>query len=142
MVNLRLILGLVAALVLVSFGVKNMHAVSVAYSGEKVLELPLFYVVLVFFSAGFLLALAGGVVDRLRVQRQIRRFRQRVRDLESELQGLREKNGLLPPTSSAEGAPSLGSALSIYAPKSALPSSFLGPKGASAEKGAEDATRD
>ncbi len=92
--SLRLILGLAAALAVASFGVINMEPVSVAYY-RGTIRLPLFYILLGVFGAGFLLAWAGGVFDRLRFNRQIRRLRREVRTIESDLARAREQSGRL-----------------------------------------------
>jgi uncharacterized integral membrane protein len=98
--NLRLLLGLLAALAVASFGVINMEPVSIDYY-KGVLRLPLFYIVLAAFAAGFLVAWLGGLLDRIRFRRQQRALRRQVRDIESELTRAREQSGRLLAASNA-----------------------------------------
>lgn len=92
--NLRLLLGLAAALVVASFGVINMEIVSVDYY-KGALRLPLFYLLLGTFAAGFLIAWLGGLFDRIRFYHDQRTLRRQVRDLETELARNRERSGRL-----------------------------------------------
>ena len=57
---LRLILGLLLAVAVVSFGVMNMDPVSVTYHRIGTYKVPLFYVLIAFFASGFVVAWVGG----------------------------------------------------------------------------------
>lgn len=92
--NLRLLLGLAAALAVASFGVINMDPVAIAYY-KGVLRLPLFYVLLAAFAAGFLLAWLGGLFDRIRFRHEARALRRQARTLETDLARAREQSGRL-----------------------------------------------
>lgn len=92
--SLRLIVGLILALAISSFGVINMKPVTVGYYGGSV-SLPLFYVLLAAFAFGFLAAWFGGAFDRLRFRGQIGKLQREVRTLESSLEEAREKGGRL-----------------------------------------------
>ena len=98
--NLRLLLGLAAALAVASFGVINMEPVTIAYY-KGVLRLPLFYVVLAAFAAGFLLAWLGGLFDRIRFRHEARTMRRQVRTMEADLARVREQSGRLLAASNA-----------------------------------------
>ena len=94
MVSLRLIIGLILALAISSFGVINMKPVTVAYYGGSV-NLPLFYVLLAVFSGGFMVAWFGGAFDRLKFRSQIGKLKREVKKLENNLDEVREKSGKL-----------------------------------------------
>lgn len=101
---LRLIIGLLVAVAVVSFGVLNMTPVSVTYHRVGTFELPLFYVILAFFAAGFLLAWLGGVLDRIKYYSRYRSHRRQIQRLEKELARIKEKSGRLLPASSEPDA--------------------------------------
>ncbi|MEE9274951.1 MAG: lipopolysaccharide assembly protein LapA domain-containing protein [bacterium] len=95
MVSIRLLIGLLAAIVVVTFGVKNMVPITVTgFRGESY-PIPLFYLLLAFFAAGFLFAWLFGLLDKLRFHREIRVYRRRVRSMEGELEREREQGGKL-----------------------------------------------
>ncbi len=105
--SLRLIVGLILAVAISSFGVINMNPVSVAYYKGAV-SLPLFYVLLAVFALGFLVAWLAGLFDRIRFRSQIGSLRREVKTLESNLEEVREKSGRLLPAGNppaAGGAP-------------------------------------
>ncbi|MDA1001119.1 MAG: LapA family protein [bacterium] len=83
---IRLLLGLAAALAIVSFGVKNMEVVRVSYFKMGTYTLPLFYLLMGFFVLGFLLAWLGGLFHRVKSFRTVRRYRRQNRLLENELE--------------------------------------------------------
>lgn len=87
----RLLLGLAAALVIVSFGVENMGTVSVSYFQQGTYVLPLFYLLMAVFVIGFLLAWVGGLFHRVKSFRTVRRYRRRNRLLENELERSRNR---------------------------------------------------
>ncbi len=101
---LRLIIGLLAAVVIVSFGVLNMDLVAVTYHRIGTVEFPLFYVLLGFFVAGFVVAWLGGVFDRLRFYARFRTHRRQIRALEKELENEKQKSGRLLPASVTAGS--------------------------------------
>ena len=104
--NLRLLLGLAAALAVASFGVVNMEPVAIAYY-KGVLRLPLFYVLLAAFAAGFLLAWLGGLFDRIRFRYDARTLRREIRNMEAEMARVREQSGrLLAASNAPPGEPS------------------------------------
>ena len=90
--SLRLIIGLILALVISSFGVINMKPVTVAYYQGSI-NLPLFYVLLAVFGCGFMVAWLGGALDRLKFRGQIGKLKREVKTLESNLDEVREKSG-------------------------------------------------
>ncbi len=92
--SLRLIVGLILALAISSFGVVNMKPVTVAYYRGSV-SLPLFYVLLAVFACGFMAAWFGGAFDRLKFRSQIGKLQREVKTLESSLDEAREKGGRL-----------------------------------------------
>ncbi len=98
---LRLILGLLAAVAIVSFGVLNMKPVSVTYHQIGTVEFPLFYILLGFFVSGFIVAWLGGIFDRLRFYARFRTHRRQIRVLEKELESEKQKSGRLLPASVA-----------------------------------------
>ena len=106
---LRLILGLLVAMVVVSFGVMNMGPVSVTYHRIGTYRLPLFYVLLLFFAAGFFVAWLGGLFDRVRFYTRLLGCRKEVRSLRRELtEAQRMSDRLLPPPSSGENGEATG----------------------------------
>ena len=92
--SLRLIIGLILALVISSFGVINMKPVTVAYYQGSI-NLPLFYVLLAVFACGFMVAWFGGALDRLKFRGQIGKLKREVKTLENNLDEVREKSGKL-----------------------------------------------
>ncbi len=90
--SLRLIIGLILALVISSFGVINMKPVTVAYYQGSI-NLPLFYVLLAVFGCGFMVAWLGGALDRLKFRGQIGKLKREVKTLENNLDEVREKSG-------------------------------------------------
>ncbi|MBT3350284.1 MAG: LapA family protein [Nitrospinaceae bacterium] len=98
---LRLIFGLFIAVLIVSFGVLNMELISVKYHRIGTLQLPIFYFLVIFFSAGFLVAWVGGLLDRIRFFTRIRGYRKEVKNLRRELEVAQNKNGRLLATSSS-----------------------------------------
>ena len=92
--SLRLIIGLILALVISSFGVINMKPVTVAYYQGSI-NLPLFYVLLAVFACGFMAAWLGGALDRLKFRGQIGKLKREVKTLENNLDEVREKSGKL-----------------------------------------------
>ena len=92
--SLRLIIGLILALVISSFGVINMKPVTVAYYQGSI-NLPLFYVLLAVFACGFMVAWFGGALDRLKFRGQIGKLKREVKTLENNLDEVREKSGRL-----------------------------------------------
>ena len=92
--SLRLIIGLILALAISSFGVINMQPVTVAYY-QGSFNVPLFYVLLAVFACGFMVAWFGGALDRLKFRNQIGKLRREVRTLENNLDEVREKSGKL-----------------------------------------------
>lgn len=110
---LRLILGLFVAVVVVSFGVLNMELISVKYHRIGTLRLPLFYFLIIFFSAGFLVAWVGGLLDRVRFFARILGYRKEVRALRKELEEAQNQSGrLLPPPTSVTNGESSGQLIS------------------------------
>ncbi|MDE0331518.1 MAG: LapA family protein [Nitrospinae bacterium] len=100
--SLRLIIGLILALAISSFGVVNMKPVTVAYYQGSI-NLPLFYILLAVFACGFLVAWLGGAFDRLKFRSQIGKLKREVKMLENNLNVEQEKSGKLlamenPPT--------------------------------------------
>ncbi len=92
--SLRLIIGLILALAISSFGVINMKPVTVAYY-QGTINLPLFYVLLVVFACGFMVAWFGGALDRLKFRTQIGKLKREVKTLENNLDEVRENSGKL-----------------------------------------------
>ena len=100
--SLRLIIGLILALAISSFGVVNMKPVTVAYYQGSI-NLPLFYVLLAVFACGFMVAWLGGAFDRLKFRSQVGKLKREVKMLENNLNVEQEKSGKLlamgnPPT--------------------------------------------
>lgn len=101
---LRLLLGLIVAMAVVSFGVVNMEPVPVTIHRLGTHRIPLFYVLLVFFGGGFLFAWMGGLFDRIRFYSRLRGFRKDNRALKRKLDEAREESGrLLPPAPDSNG---------------------------------------
>lgn len=94
--SLRLIIGLILSLAIVSFGVINMKPVTVAYYQGSI-NLPLFYVLLAVFACGFMVAWLGGALDRLKFRTRIGKLKREVKSLESNLDEAREQSGKLLP---------------------------------------------
>ena len=92
--SLRLIIGLILALVITSFGVINMKPVTVAYYQGSI-NLPLFYVLLAVFACGFMVAWLCGALDRLKFRGQIGKLKREVKTLENNLDEVRENSGRL-----------------------------------------------
>lgn len=92
--SLRLIIGLILALLITSFGVINMKPVTVAYYQGSI-NLPLFYVLLAVFACGFMVAWLGGALDRLKFRGQIGKLKRDVKTLENNLDEVQEKSGRL-----------------------------------------------
>ncbi len=92
--SLRLIIGLILALAISSFGVINMQPVTVAYY-QGSFNLPLFYVLLAVFACGFMVAWLGGALDRLKFRNQIGKLKREVKTMEINLDEVREKSGKL-----------------------------------------------
>ncbi|MCE2451552.1 MAG: LapA family protein [Nitrospinae bacterium] len=92
--SLRLIIGLILALAISSFGVINMKPVTVAYY-QGSFNLPLFYVLLAVFACGFMVAWLGGALDRLKFRNQIGKLKREVKTMEINLDEVREKSGKL-----------------------------------------------
>lgn len=132
---LRLILGLLVAVAIVSFGVLNMKPVSVTYHQVGTVEFPLFYILLGFFVAGFLVAWLGGVFDRLRFYARYRSHRRQIRVLEKELDSEKQKSGrLLTPSVTADSNGEAARALPASAPSDTPPSSAVSPGSASSRE--------
>ena len=107
---LRLILGLLLAVAVVSFGVMNMEPVSMTYHRIGTYKVPLFYVLIAFFASGFVVAWVGGLFDRLRFYARLMGYRREVRSLKRDLEEARQKSDHLlpPPAAGANGeAPGL-----------------------------------
>ncbi len=101
---LRLLLGLIVAVAVVSFGVVNMEPVPVTIHRLGTNQIPLFYVLLVFFGGGFLFAWLGGLFDRVRFYSRLRGFRKENRVLKRKLdEALEESGRLLPPAPISNG---------------------------------------
>ena len=94
--SLRLIIGLILSLAILSFGVINMKPVTVAYYQGSI-NLPLFYVLLAVFACGFMVAWLGGALDRLKFRTQIGKLKREVKSLENNLDEAREQSGKLLP---------------------------------------------
>ena len=94
--SLRLIIGLILSLAILSFGVINMEPVTVAYYQGSI-NLPLFYVLLAVFACGFMVAWFGGALDRLKFRTQIGKLKREVKSLENNLDEAREQSGKLLP---------------------------------------------
>lgn len=94
--SLRLIIGLILSLAILSFGVINMKPVTVAYYQGSI-NLPLFYVLLAVFACGFMVAWLGGALDRLKFRSQIGKLKREVKSLENNLDEAREQSGKLLP---------------------------------------------
>ena len=99
--SLRLIVGLILALAISSFGVINMKPVTVAYY-EGSINLPLFYILLAVFACGFMVAWIGGALDRLKFRSQIGKLKRETKALESNLDEARENSGKLLPMGNPE----------------------------------------
>ncbi len=110
---LRLIVGLMAAVAVVSFGVMNMDPVAVKYHRIGTLEFPLLYVILGFFVAGFFLAWLGGIFDRIRFYARLTGYRRQVRTLSREIEEMRLQSDRLLPPPSQEVNGEAGGALSV-----------------------------
>ncbi len=110
---LRLIFGLMLAVAVVYFGVRNMVPVSVNYPRIGTYEFPLFYVLLGFFVAGFFLAWLGGIFDRIRFYARLTGYRRQVRTLSREIEEIRLKSDRLLPPPSQEANGEAGGALSV-----------------------------
>ena len=99
--SLRLIVGLILALAISSFGVINMKPVTVAYYQGSI-NLPLFYILLAVFACGFMVAWIGGALDRLKFRSQIGKLKRETKALESNLDEARENSGKLLPMGNPE----------------------------------------
>lgn len=120
----RLILGLLAAVAIVSFGVLNMKPVSITYHRIGTVEFPLFYIILGFFVAGFLVAWVGGLIDRLQFYSRYRTQRRQIRMLKKELDNIKQKSSRLLPASVSSGSNGEAArALSSSAPAESSPAS-------------------
>ncbi|MFQ5894341.1 MAG: LapA family protein [Nitrospinota bacterium] len=105
--SLRLIVGLVLSLVVVSFGVQNMARVKLSHWRVGQLELPLFFALVAAFSLGFFCAWALGLWEKVKALRGIREREGRLRALEAELKGLKERSleQMLAPSPSPNPSP-------------------------------------
>ena len=99
--SLRLIVGLILALGISSFGVINMKPVTVAYYQGSI-NMPLFYILLAVFACGFMVAWIGGALDRLKFRSQIGKLKRETKALESNLDEARENSGKLLPMGNPE----------------------------------------
>ncbi len=99
--SFRLIVGLILALAISSFGVINMNPVTVAYYQGSI-NLPLFYILLAVFAFGFMVAWIGGALDRLKFRSQIGKLKREAKTLESNLDEARENSGKLLPMGNPE----------------------------------------
>ncbi len=93
--SLRLLFGLVVAVIVVSFGAKNMAPVSVSYFRIGTYTFPLFFIMLATFAVGFLVAWVGGLFDKIRLHRRIHANKQQVRSMEKEIEKVRQESGRL-----------------------------------------------
>ncbi|MFQ6111477.1 MAG: LapA family protein [Nitrospinota bacterium] len=99
---LRLIVALAVVVVVVMFGVKNMDSVDLSYYWG-VVKLPLFFALLIAFVLGFLCAWLLSIRERIMAKGEARMSRAQVKELERELEGLKEQAAA--PPSPEEAAP-------------------------------------
>ena len=109
--SLRFLIGLVFAMIVVSFGVKNMEPVSISYFRIGTYTFPLFFIILAAFSVGFLVAWVGGLFDKIRLHRRVHANKQQVRSLEKEIEKVQQESGrlLAAPKEPLAGNPSAAS---------------------------------
>jgi uncharacterized integral membrane protein len=106
-----LLFGLVVAVIVVSFGVKNMAPVSISYFRIGTYTFPLFFIMLATFAVGFLVAWVGGLFDKIRLHRRVYANKQQVRSMEKEIEKVRQESGrlLAAPKEPPAGDPSAAS---------------------------------
>lgn len=130
--SLRLIIGLILALAISSFGVINMKPVTVAYYQGSV-NLPLFYVLLVVFACGFMVAWLGGALDRLKFRSQVGKLKREVKSLENNLDEVRENSGKLLTMGNAQTSESVATREEPSTTTDSKPQMSLSPRESKAE---------
>ena len=89
---LRFILALAGILILVTIGVKNMHPVTVGFYGLPGRTMPLFYLLLIAFTLGALLAWLFHLAEKIRLQWKLRREQIDLRKLREQVQEMEERS--------------------------------------------------
>ena len=130
--SLRLIIGLILALAISSFGVINMKPVTVAYYQGSV-NLPLFYVLLLVFACGFMVAWLGGALDRLKFRSQVGKLKREVKSLENNLDEVRENSGKLLTMGNAQTSESVATREEPSTTTDSKPQMSLSPRESKAE---------
>lgn len=95
-----MIFGLVVAIAVVSFGVKNMTPASIQYFGVDSFTAPLFFLLVGAFALGFFASWSLGFLRNVRLRRYLRKGQARAKKLEERIQELEAKTPV--PTLSKE----------------------------------------
>lgn len=95
------ILRLAIFLFLFGFAVKNDQLVGLQFFMGGAWQLPLVFVILIFFAAGAILGATATMISLFRLRREVYRLRQRVSSLES------DASAASPPVAEAQSAESL-----------------------------------
>lgn len=98
MTTFKFILALVVILLIADFGWQNWTTVPIKYRFGLEGEPKVFTVILASIFIGFVIAWTAEHLSSLKVKREARRLRKRIVELESELEGYREKELLQPET--------------------------------------------
>ncbi len=88
----RFILALAGVLLLVTFGVKNMHLATVGFYGLPSRTVPLFYLLLMAFALGAVSAWVFHIVEKVRLRWKSRRDQADLRKLRDRVQEMEERS--------------------------------------------------
>ena len=88
----RFILALAGVLLLVTFGVKNMHLATVSFYGLPSRTVPLFYLLLIAFALGTLSAWVFHIVEKVRLRWKLRQDQADLRKLRDRVQEMEERS--------------------------------------------------
>jgi uncharacterized membrane protein YciS (DUF1049 family) len=96
---LYLIVILAFAFFFVTFGVQNSDPIKLRYFGYAYDEIPIYFLVFVFFVIGFALAALLGAIDKLRMTLRMNKLYRKIDDLEQKnLSLLRSSQQPSPPS--------------------------------------------
>ena len=101
---LYLIVILGFAFFFVTFGVQNSDPIKLRYFGYAYDEIPIYFLVFVFFVIGFVMAALLGAIDKLRMTLRMNKLYRKIDDLEQKnLALLRSGSSYQPPPPQSTG---------------------------------------
>jgi uncharacterized membrane protein YciS (DUF1049 family) len=101
---LYLIVILAFAFFFVTFGVQNSDPIKLRYFGYAYDEIPVYFLVFVFFVIGFVMAALLGAIDKLRMTLRMNKLYKKIDDLEQKnLALLRSGSSYQPPPPQSTG---------------------------------------